>query len=101
MKRTGFFIFQFDALFSAEGAYLPPGGRWIFRPDEGGTKKTDEERRDVGHCRKPVITHKPQDFCPHFSSDLASLGHLPPGEGIGAVSASGAIEQHDKLQFHV
>ena len=71
--------FQFVALFSAEGAYLPPGvlqsaanllifmiaggnhtliHRWIFRSDEGGTKKTDEERRDVGHCRKPATTQK-------------------------------------------
>ena len=48
-------------LFSAAGAYLPPGGRWIFRfaPWKGKTEKTDEERRNLKVQKKPDMVRKP------------------------------------------
>ena len=43
------------------GAYLPPGGRWIFRfaPWKGKTEKTDEERRNLQVQKKPDMVRKP------------------------------------------
>ena len=61
--------FQFVVLFSAEGAYLPPGGRWIQNcPTPKAILKTEEEWRHLNCRRKPDTMLKSKHFRPHSSS---------------------------------
>ena len=96
---------EFIVLSSAEGAYLPPGGRWIFRPDKGGTKKTEEEfgrispdtgnRSDflTGYDFKSLIhflvLRLPPAFL--FSQKSKIFDSFPPGEALAACGRNSKI----------
>ena len=72
--------------------YPPPGGGWIFRADEGGSKKTGEERRDVGRGMKPGTVCFLLGFRPHSSSVTAgAVPPSPPGEGMRCAALVGAV----------
>ena len=100
---------EFIVLSSAEGAYLPPGGRWIFRPDKGGTKKTEEEfgrispdtgnRSDflTGYDFKSLMHFLVPRLTPAFlfSQKSKIFDSFPPGEALAACGR----KQYDKLKF--
>ena len=100
---------EFIVLSSAEGAYLPPGGRWIFRPDKGGTKKTEEEfgritpdtgnRSDLltGYDFKSLMHFLVPRLTPAFlfSQKSKIFDSFPPGEALAACGR----KQRDKQKF--
>ena len=92
-----------------KGATLPPGGRWIFRPDKGGTKKTEEEfgriTPDTGN-RSDLLTGYDFKSLMHFlvlrlppaflfSQKSKIFDSFPPGEALAACGR----KLYDKLKF--
>ena len=92
-----------------KGATLPPGGRWIFRPDKGGTKKTEEEfgritpdtgnRSDllIGYDFKSLIHFLVLRLPPAvlFRQKSNIFDSFPPGEALVACGR----KQYDKLKY--